>query len=156
MTLETGPAKSLLEISVSPIPGTLSFINMSFGCHQWLTASVASGRPSSHSLSNCLKCESVFMYMPPAMNWSACVSSAKNLMKYQMFGQDMPRIQPLTPMTKCSLFVHAESRVSYMAVETIGEAFSRLASRLRCPRCGSRNLVVLFQPPTNGAVANLV
>ena len=26
---------------------------------------------------------------------------------------------------------------------------SRLESRLRCPRCGSRNVVVLFQPPTN-------
>ena len=26
---------------------------------------------------------------------------------------------------------------------------SRLESRLRCPRCGSRNVVVLYQPPRN-------
>jgi DNA-directed RNA polymerase subunit RPC12/RpoP len=33
---------------------------------------------------------------------------------------------------------------------TRGRAFrlSRLESRLRCPRCGGRNLVVLFEPPT--------
>jgi hypothetical protein len=33
---------------------------------------------------------------------------------------------------------------------TRGQAFplSRLESRLRCPKCGSRNMVVLFQPPT--------
>jgi DNA-directed RNA polymerase subunit RPC12/RpoP len=38
---------------------------------------------------------------------------------------------------------------------TRGRAFplSRLESRLRCPRCGSRNLVVLFQPPTEAALA---
>lgn len=29
---------------------------------------------------------------------------------------------------------------------------SRLESRLRCPRCGSRNVVVLYHPP-RGAVA---
>jgi len=29
---------------------------------------------------------------------------------------------------------------------------SRLESRLKCPRCGSRTVVVLFQPPTNAAV----
>jgi DNA-directed RNA polymerase subunit RPC12/RpoP len=29
---------------------------------------------------------------------------------------------------------------------------SRLESRLRCPRCGSRSIVVMFQPPTNTAV----
>jgi DNA-directed RNA polymerase subunit RPC12/RpoP len=29
---------------------------------------------------------------------------------------------------------------------------SRLESRLRCPQCGSRIVVVLFQPPTNVAV----
>jgi Zn finger protein HypA/HybF involved in hydrogenase expression len=28
---------------------------------------------------------------------------------------------------------------------------SRLASRLKCPRCGSRNVVVLYQPPANAA-----
>jgi hypothetical protein len=28
---------------------------------------------------------------------------------------------------------------------------SRLESRLRCPRCGSRDIVVLFQPPANTA-----
>ena len=40
-------------------------------------------------------------------------------------------------------------------VYTRGRAFplSRLESRLRCPRCGSRNIVVMFQPPTNTAVA---
>ncbi|MBV1699999.1 MAG: hypothetical protein KGQ47_16820 [Hyphomicrobiales bacterium] len=34
-------------------------------------------------------------------------------------------------------------------VWTRGKAFplSRLESRLRCPRCGSRDVVVLFQPP---------
>jgi hypothetical protein len=34
-------------------------------------------------------------------------------------------------------------------VWTQGSPFplSRLESRLRCPRCGSRNVVVLFQPP---------
>ncbi len=30
---------------------------------------------------------------------------------------------------------------------------SRLESRLRCPRCGSRNIVVLYQPPANRAAA---
>ena len=41
-------------------------------------------------------------------------------------------------------------------VWTRGKAFplSRLESRLRCPRCGSRNVVVLFQPPTNVAASN--
>ena len=29
---------------------------------------------------------------------------------------------------------------------------SRLESRLRCPRCGSRNVVVLFQPPANAGI----
>jgi hypothetical protein len=29
---------------------------------------------------------------------------------------------------------------------------SRLESRLRCPQCGSRNVVVLFQPPTNAGI----
>jgi hypothetical protein len=29
-----------------------------------------------------------------------------------------------------------------------------VASRLRCPRYGSRNIIVLFQPPTNVAVAS--
>jgi hypothetical protein len=40
-------------------------------------------------------------------------------------------------------------------VWTRGRAFplSRLESRLRCPKCGSRNVVILFQPPTNVAVA---
>ena len=40
-------------------------------------------------------------------------------------------------------------------VWTRGRAFplSSLESRLRCPKCGSRNVVVLFQPPTNVAVA---
>jgi len=34
-------------------------------------------------------------------------------------------------------------------VWTRGRAFplSRLESRLRCPRCGSRDVVVLYQPP---------
>jgi len=34
-------------------------------------------------------------------------------------------------------------------VWTRGREFplSRLESRLRCPRCGSRNVVVLYQPP---------
>jgi len=38
-------------------------------------------------------------------------------------------------------------------VWTRGRAFplSRLESRLRCPRCGSRNVVVLFEPPVNTA-----
>lgn len=38
-------------------------------------------------------------------------------------------------------------------VWTRGKAFplSRLESRLRCPRCGSRNVVVLFQPPRSAA-----
>jgi hypothetical protein len=36
---------------------------------------------------------------------------------------------------------------------TRGRAFplSRLGSRLRCPRCGSANIAVMFQPPTNAA-----
>lgn len=36
---------------------------------------------------------------------------------------------------------------------TRGRAFplSRLESRLRCPKCGSRDVVVLFQPPTRAA-----
>ena len=40
-------------------------------------------------------------------------------------------------------------------VWTRGRAFplSRLESRLRCPRCGSRNVVMLYQPPTNTAVS---
>jgi len=38
-------------------------------------------------------------------------------------------------------------------VWTRGKTFplSRLESRLRCPRCGSRNVVVLFQPPRSAA-----
>jgi hypothetical protein len=38
-------------------------------------------------------------------------------------------------------------------VWTRGRAFplSRLESRLRCPRCGSHNVVVLFQPPRSVA-----
>ena len=38
-------------------------------------------------------------------------------------------------------------------VWTRGRAFplSRLESRLRCQRCGSRNVVVLFQPPRSAA-----
>lgn len=38
-------------------------------------------------------------------------------------------------------------------VWTRGRAFplSRLESRLRCPRCGSRNVVVLYEPPVNAA-----
>jgi DNA-directed RNA polymerase subunit RPC12/RpoP len=30
---------------------------------------------------------------------------------------------------------------------------SRLESRLRCPRCGSRNVVVLYRPPSSSAAA---
>ena len=39
-------------------------------------------------------------------------------------------------------------------VWTRGRGFplSRLESRLRCPRCGSRNVVVLYQPPSSAAV----
>jgi hypothetical protein len=42
-------------------------------------------------------------------------------------------------------------------VWTRGRAFplSRLESRLRCPRCGSRQIVVLFEPPANVAAAKL-
>jgi hypothetical protein len=38
---------------------------------------------------------------------------------------------------------------------TRGEAFplSLLASRLRCPECGSRRVAVLFQPPGNSRQA---
>ncbi len=38
-------------------------------------------------------------------------------------------------------------------VWTRGRAFplSRLESRLRCPRCGSRNVVVLYRPPSSAA-----
>jgi hypothetical protein len=38
-------------------------------------------------------------------------------------------------------------------VWTRGRAFplSRLESRLRCPRCGSRQVVVLYQPPRSAA-----
>jgi hypothetical protein len=42
-------------------------------------------------------------------------------------------------------------------VSTRGRSFplSRLESRLRCPRCGGRNVVVLFQPPATAiAVRN--
>jgi hypothetical protein len=40
-------------------------------------------------------------------------------------------------------------------VSTRGRAFplSRLESRLRCPQCGSRQIVVLFDPPANVAAA---
>jgi len=40
-------------------------------------------------------------------------------------------------------------------VWTRGRAFplSRLETRLRCPKCGARNIVVLFQPPNNAVVA---
>jgi DNA-directed RNA polymerase subunit RPC12/RpoP len=39
-------------------------------------------------------------------------------------------------------------------VWTRGRGFplSRLESRLRCPRCGSRYVVVLYQPPRRAAV----
>jgi hypothetical protein len=39
-------------------------------------------------------------------------------------------------------------------VWTRGRGFplSRLESRLRCPRCGSRNVVVLYQPPRSEAM----
>ncbi len=39
-------------------------------------------------------------------------------------------------------------------VWTRGRAFplSRLETRLRCPRCGSRDIVVLYQPPRSAAV----
>src|ERR1700720_3339641 len=39
-------------------------------------------------------------------------------------------------------------------VWTRGRAFplSRLESRLRCPRCGSRDVVVLYQPPSRAVV----
>ena len=39
-------------------------------------------------------------------------------------------------------------------VWTRGRAFplSRLDSRLRCPRCGSRYVVVLYEPPRRAAV----
>jgi len=38
-------------------------------------------------------------------------------------------------------------------VWTRGKAFplSRLEARLRCPRCGSHNVVVLFAPPRSAA-----
>lgn len=38
-------------------------------------------------------------------------------------------------------------------VWTRGRGFplSRLESRLRCPRCGSRDVVVLYQPPRSAA-----
>jgi hypothetical protein len=38
-------------------------------------------------------------------------------------------------------------------VWTRGRGFplSRLESRLRCPQCGSRNIVVLYQPPRSQA-----
>ena len=38
-------------------------------------------------------------------------------------------------------------------VWTRGRGFplSRLESRLRCPNCGSRNVVVLYQPPSSVA-----
>jgi hypothetical protein len=38
-------------------------------------------------------------------------------------------------------------------VWTRGRGFplSRLASCLKCPRCGSRNIVVLYQPPVKAA-----
>jgi hypothetical protein len=40
-------------------------------------------------------------------------------------------------------------------VWTRGRAFplSRLESRLRCPRCGSRHVVVLFEPPAQARPA---
>jgi hypothetical protein len=40
-------------------------------------------------------------------------------------------------------------------VWTRGRAFplSRLETRLRCPRCGSRAVVVVFQPPGTTAIA---
>jgi hypothetical protein len=44
---------------------------------------------------------------------------------------------------------------SHLDMETLvwtrGRAFplSRLESRLRCPKCGSRRVAVLFQPPIN-------
>jgi hypothetical protein len=38
---------------------------------------------------------------------------------------------------------------------TRGRAFplSSLESRLRCPRCGNRRMVVMFEPPTRHALA---
>jgi len=41
-------------------------------------------------------------------------------------------------------------------VWTRGRAFplSRLETRLRCPRCGSRDVVVLFQPPDSLAASS--
>jgi DNA-directed RNA polymerase subunit RPC12/RpoP len=30
---------------------------------------------------------------------------------------------------------------------------SRLESRLRCPRCGSRRVVAMYEPPTDAAIA---
>ena len=40
-------------------------------------------------------------------------------------------------------------------VWTQGRAFplSRLESRLRCPRCGSRYVVVLYEPPRRAATS---
>jgi hypothetical protein len=39
-------------------------------------------------------------------------------------------------------------------VWTRGAAFplSRLESGLKCPRCGSRRVVLIYEPPTNAAV----
>jgi DNA-directed RNA polymerase subunit RPC12/RpoP len=39
-------------------------------------------------------------------------------------------------------------------VWTRGRGFplSRLETRLRCPRCGSREVVVLYQPPSRAVV----
>lgn len=39
-------------------------------------------------------------------------------------------------------------------VWTRGDTFplARLESRMKCPRCGSRQVVLLFEPPKNSAV----
>ena len=41
-------------------------------------------------------------------------------------------------------------------VWTRGATFpiGRLESRLKCPRCGSRRVMVLFEPPTNRQIAS--
>jgi len=54
------------------------------------------------------------------------------------------------PSSKSSRECHYRKELDIETlVWTRGSAFplSRLESRLRCPRCGSRNVVVLFQPP---------
>jgi hypothetical protein len=49
-----------------------------------------------------------------------------------------------------------------LAMETLvctrGRAFplARLAERLRCPRCGSRTVQVIFEPPATSRIASCV